>query len=255
MIVDEDCGGFAWPRRRSAEPVGRLEDHAMMNGSRTCMLVLGIAANLSAQDSAEIHGTVINRATGLPVSEVYVWVFPAGPRGWAVTDSLGRFLIRPVAPGERRVVVECPRPTGVWADTIAIAVRAGLNTSIQGLVETSRCAKPPRSTRTAFFTGLYETGFEAFGFLPDPDSTGRPVLWGRWPSTVVTFLPSARAREYPWPNAQTSKGYSCYDVRLHGTLEGPLTGEGIISIGGEYEFRVDSIVSIVAAAPRRCPSG
>jgi hypothetical protein len=65
--------------------------------------------NLHAQDSAVIRGTVVNGSTGKPVAEVRVGVFPGEPNRWAITDSFGRFTIRPVAPGSRRVFVESPR--------------------------------------------------------------------------------------------------------------------------------------------------
>jgi len=202
-----------------------------------------------------VHGTVTDRNTGRPVPGAYLAVVPGGPARWTRSDSLGRFWIMPVAPGNRQLVVQCPRQTGLWADTIRIAVQSGPDTSVSATVPAPSCSKPPRTIRTGVFTGLYETGFEAFGFLPDPDDTGLPLLWDVWRSARATFLPSAHASEYPWPNARTPQGYSCYAVRLHGTLDGPRTGDGVNVIGGDYELRVDSIVSIVAAAPRRCPSG
>jgi hypothetical protein len=121
---------------------------------------------------------------------------------------------------------------------------------------TSYCSNPPSEDRTGIWTGLYETGFEAYGFLPDPDSTGRPVLWGPWPAARVMFLPSARAREFAWPDARTPRSYSCYAVRWRGTLHGTHVPDGVIWIGGGADdLRVDSILSITSAAPRRCPSG
>lgn len=215
------------------------------------------AANLYAQDSAVIRGTVVDRSTGKPVAEVRVGVFPGGPKTWAITDTLGRFTVRPVAPGSRRVFVECPRARTWWADTVSVHVAPGSDQTLALTVGTPICTRPPNESRELVLTGAYETGFESFGFLPDADSLGRPVVWGGTYSGLglpVEFTQAVADQHFVWPKIPASNGYYCYAVRWRGTLRGPLGASGVIMIPGEYLWRVDSILAVTAADPSRCPS-
>lgn len=215
------------------------------------------AARLPAQDSAVIHGTVVNSSTGKPVAEARVGVFPGGPSRWTITDTLGRFAIRPVAPGSRRVFVECPRARHWWADTVAVNVRPGTDQVLELKVGTPSCTPPPNESRYLVLTGAYESGFESFGFLPDADSIGRPVVWGGAFSGLgvpIEYAPAARDQHFVWPNIPASNGYHCYAVKWRGTLRGPLGAPGVIMTPGEYRFTVDSILAVTAADPNRCPS-
>ena len=218
-------------------------------------LLLVFPSALNAQrDTVWLHGTVVDRSTNAPVAGAYVTL----ETPWTVADSLGRFTLSPVVRGHLNLVITCPRPRGVWGETldnVVVDVHPRLDTNFIVGVIGSKCNLPAFAERRLELSGFY-AAVEGHPFFPDPDSAGQPIIWGgnklgRY--AAVSFTAAGRAQQVRWPTSSY-----CFRVRWIGTLTGP--GAKIppppstISFGSvaAFTFAVDSTISIEAAPAPSC---
>ena len=236
----------------------------MILAIRALLLAVVIAPTLQAQeDPVVVRGTIIDRSTRRPLAGAYV-AFLGEARGWTIADSLGRFTVSPYIRQRQELLVTCPRPRGVWGETldsIVVDLRPGLDTTIVAEVASARCDLPAFAERQLELSGFFSVGFEENRFFPDPDSTGRPLIWGGNAASrhaIVGWSEAGRAQRPPWPDPPGGPASSyCYRVRWIGTLVGPGAKNpfppGTISgIIAAFSFTVDSTVDVKPAATSDC---
>jgi hypothetical protein len=213
---------------------------------------------VAQQDSVTVRGTVVDRGTDTPIAGAYI-AFGAEHRGWTVAATLCRFILVPHVRGHQTLLVTCPRPRGVWGeslDTVAIDLHAPLDTTLVVSVTGSLCDLPAFAERHLDLSGFYSLGFEENRFFPDPDTLGRPLIWGGNPASghaEVTWSAAGLAQRPPWPaqhGAKRSSSY-CLRVRWVGTLTGPGAKDSVGRIAA-FTFVVDSTISVASAPAANC---
>lgn len=213
-------------------------------------------------DSVVVSGTVIDRTTRSPLAGAYL-AFRREARGWTIADSLGRFSMVPNVRGRQPLVVACPRPRGVWGetlDTLALDIHAGLDTAFTIPVAGVRCDLPEFAERRLDLSGFFSVGWEENRFFPDPDSLGRPIIWGGNEASrhaEVAWTAAGEAQRPAWPEIRPLASSYCYRVRWIGTLVGPGLKDRIPpgSISAQiaaYRFSVDSTMSVEPAPAASC---
>jgi hypothetical protein len=223
-------------------------------------LVLSSSVVSAQGNPVVVRGSVVDRESGRPLAGAYV-AFPAEARGWTVADSLGQFVLSAQVRNRQTLLVTCPRPSGAWGatlDSLRIDLQPSLDTVIVVLVTSAQCALPPYTERHLELGGVFATGFETNRFIPDPDSSGRPLFWGgeaRGRYAVVSWSAVGQAQRPTWPDSpgDPTSPY-CYRVRWVGTLTGPgrRNPVAIDMRVAAYSFVVDSTISVVAEPVASC---
>lgn len=200
-----------------------------------------------------VKGTITDSATGRPLARATISARQMG--GFAWTDSSGRYLFFAAPVGDLDAAVHCPVSRALRGKlllTRRFQIGPATDTTVDIVVDASRCRDVPERTRRVLLTGRYVHGFETSMLDPcqaivEPDD-------GAYGSSRTVWVELPKRVQYRrgvrWPKARRDEAYPAVFVRWIGELRGP--GSYGHMGGGGYEFKVQEILEARPISERDC---
>jgi hypothetical protein len=201
-----------------------------------------------------IHGTIRDASTGAPVPRVPIRVDERGGTGFS--DSLGHFWLWGFAPGQRKIIVQCPARRsfdgGKVATSFNIQAPPRMNDTFDINIDMRNCKDPEVMTVHVRTRGLWSIGFEDGFFTPCQPFTQIPLGAYRDWSHMAYLTFSSPGIDPPggWPDIKPTNGYYKIFVVADADLIGP-GSYGHLGIA-TYLLKVTRVVSAKAASKTAC---
>jgi hypothetical protein len=201
-----------------------------------------------------IHGTIRDVSTGRAVPRAPIRVDERGGTGFS--DSLGHFWLWGFAPGQRKIIVQCPTRRaflgGKVATSLTVKALPRMNDTLDINIDMRNCNDSDPITVKIRTKGVWSIGFEDGFFTPCKPFTQIPLgAYRDW--SHMAYLTLSTDGIYPrgeWPKIKTENGYSRFLLVVEGDLIGP-GSYGHMGIA-TYLLKVTRIVSIKAASKTSC---